>query len=82
MVFEVFLPFLNLFKLCRSKEDGGEPYRQNLCDFRCSYHSQRGISWPIQLEVQHPAAKLLCLACKMQEEECGDATNFAVTFAG
>ena len=34
------------------------------------------------MEVQHPAAKLLVLACKMQEEECGDATNFVVTFAG
>lgn len=22
------------------------------------------------------------MACKMQEDECGDATNFAVTFAG
>lgn len=36
----------------------------------------------MQLEVQHPAAKMLVLACKMQEEECGDATNFTVTFAG
>jgi T-complex protein 1 subunit theta len=25
---------------------------------------------------------MLVLACKMQEEECGDATNFTVTFAG
>ena len=25
---------------------------------------------------------MLCLACKMQEEECGDATNFVVTFGG
>ena len=25
---------------------------------------------------------MLVLACKMQEEECGDATNFAVTLAG
>ena len=35
-----------------------------------------------ELEVAHPAAKMLQLACKMQEEECGDATNFVVTFAG
>jgi len=25
---------------------------------------------------------MLVMACKMQEDECGDATNFAVTFAG
>ena len=25
---------------------------------------------------------MLVMACKMQEEECGDATNFTVTFAG
>ena len=35
-----------------------------------------------ELEIQHPAAKMLQMACKMQEEECGDATNFTVTFAG
>jgi T-complex protein 1 subunit theta len=35
-----------------------------------------------ELEIQHPAAKMLVMACKMQEEECGDATNFTVTFAG
>ena len=35
-----------------------------------------------ELEVQHPAAKMLQMACKMQEEECGDATNFVVTLAG
>jgi T-complex protein 1 subunit theta len=35
-----------------------------------------------ELEIQHPAAKMLQMACKMQEEECGDATNFVVTFAG
>lgn len=32
--------------------------------------------------MQHPAAKMLVMACKMQEEECGDATNFVVTLAG
>jgi T-complex protein 1 subunit theta len=25
---------------------------------------------------------MLVLACKMQDEECGDATNFTVTLAG
>ena len=35
-----------------------------------------------ELEIQHPAAKMLVMACKMQEEECGDGTNFTVTFAG
>ncbi len=34
------------------------------------------------MEVQHPAAKLIVLATKMQESECGDGTNFVVTFAG
>lgn len=35
-----------------------------------------------ELEVQHPAAKLVVLAAKMQESECGDGTNFVVTLAG
>merc|ERR1719221_571137 len=30
----------------------------------------------------HPAAKLIVLASKSQEQECGDATNFVVSFAG
>lgn len=34
------------------------------------------------MEIQHPAAKLLVMTCKMQEEECGDATNFVVTLGG
>lgn len=35
-----------------------------------------------QLEVQHPAAKLLVMASQMQEAEVGDGTNFVVMFAG
>jgi T-complex protein 1 subunit theta len=35
-----------------------------------------------ELEVMHPAAKLLVLAAKSQEQECGDATNFCVSFGG
>lgn len=35
-----------------------------------------------ELEVQHPAAKMVVMASKMQENECGDGTNFVVTFAG
>ena len=35
-----------------------------------------------ELEVQHPAAKMLVMASKMQETECGDGTNFVITFAG
>ncbi|CAN8011327.1 unnamed protein product [Ixodes pacificus] len=35
-----------------------------------------------QLEVQHPAAKLLVMASQMQEAEVGDGTNFVVLFAG
>lgn len=35
-----------------------------------------------ELEVQHPAAKLLVMASKMQETESGDGTNFVVCFAG
>ena len=33
-----------------------------------------------ELEVEHPAAKLLQMAS--QKQECGDGTNFVVTFAG
>lgn len=35
-----------------------------------------------ELEVEHPAAKLLKMAATMQDEECGDATNLVVSFAG
>jgi len=35
-----------------------------------------------EMEVQHPAAKMLVLASKMQEAETGDGTNFVVVLAG
>ena len=35
-----------------------------------------------ELEVQHPAAKMLVLGSKMQEAECGDGTNLVVVLAG
>merc|ERR1711935_1331005 len=35
-----------------------------------------------EVEVQHPAAKMIALAAKMQESECGDMTNFVISFAG
>mmetsp|Transcript_30050 Transcript_30050/g.64389 ORF Transcript_30050/g.64389 Transcript_30050/m.64389 type:complete len:568 (-) Transcript_30050:44-1747(-) len=35
-----------------------------------------------EIEVEHPAAKLLELAVQQQETECGDGTNLALTFAG
>jgi len=35
-----------------------------------------------ELEVQHPAAKVLCLSAAMQQREVGDGANFVVVFAG
>jgi T-complex protein 1 subunit theta len=35
-----------------------------------------------EIEVEHPAAKLLELAVQQQETECGDGTNLTLTFAG
>jgi len=35
-----------------------------------------------ELEVQHPAAKMLLFASEMQEQECGDGTNWVLIFAG
>jgi T-complex protein 1 subunit theta len=35
-----------------------------------------------ELEVAHPAAKMVVMASNMQERECGDMTNFVLTFAG
>lgn len=35
-----------------------------------------------ELEIQHPAAKMLVLAAEMQENEYGDQTNFVIAFAG
>lgn len=35
-----------------------------------------------ELEVQHPAAKLLILATQQQEQEAGDGTNLVFQLAG
>lgn len=35
-----------------------------------------------EIEVNHPAAKMVAMAAKMQELECGDMTNFVISFAG
>jgi len=35
-----------------------------------------------ELEIQHPAAKMLVMASQQQEQECGDGTNFVLVFAG
>ena len=35
-----------------------------------------------QLEVQHPAAKMMVMASQMQEQEVGDGTNFVILFIG
>jgi len=35
-----------------------------------------------ELEVMHPASKMIVLACEAQEKECGDGTNFVISFAG
>ncbi|KAJ8682046.1 hypothetical protein QAD02_017838 [Eretmocerus hayati] len=35
-----------------------------------------------ELDVEHPAAKLVVLASEMQEAEVGDGTNFVIIFAG
>ena len=33
-------------------------------------------------DINHPAAKMIAQAAKMQENECGDGTNFVITLAG
>ena len=35
-----------------------------------------------ELEVVHPAAKLIAMACQQQEAEMGDATNMVIVLAG
>merc|ERR1719150_1567040 len=35
-----------------------------------------------EMEVEHPAAKLIVLAAKMQEQEIGDGSNYVVSIAG
>jgi len=35
-----------------------------------------------ELDVIHPAAKMLVMASQMQESDCGDGTNFVVVFGG
>ena len=33
-------------------------------------------------DVHHPAAKMVAQAAKMQENECGDGSNFVLSLAG
>eukprot|EP00522_Entomoneis_paludosa_P016544 CAMPEP_0172451006 /NCGR_PEP_ID=MMETSP1065-20121228/9179_1 /TAXON_ID=265537 /ORGANISM="Amphiprora paludosa, Strain CCMP125" /LENGTH=561 /DNA_ID=CAMNT_0013202887 /DNA_START=45 /DNA_END=1730 /DNA_ORIENTATION=+ len=35
-----------------------------------------------EVQVQHPAASLLSMTVQKQKQECGDATNFCLSFAG
>ena len=35
-----------------------------------------------ELEIEHPAAKLLVLASERQEQEVGDGTNFVISLGG
>lgn len=35
-----------------------------------------------ELEIEHPAAKIIILASQMQEQEVGDGTNFVIILAG
>ncbi|KNC49289.1 chaperonin [Thecamonas trahens ATCC 50062] len=35
-----------------------------------------------EIDVQHPAAKMIMQAMFMQEAECGDGTNYVIVFAG
>ena len=35
-----------------------------------------------ELEIIHPAARMLSMASEMQDQECGDGTNLVVSFAG
>lgn len=33
-------------------------------------------------DIHHPAAKMVAQAAKMQEQECGDGSNFVLSLAG
>jgi T-complex protein 1 subunit theta len=33
-------------------------------------------------DINHPAAKMIAMAAKMQETECGDGSNFVISFGG
>lgn len=35
-----------------------------------------------ELDVEHPAAKLMILGSEMQDSEVGDGTNFVIILAG
>ena len=35
-----------------------------------------------EVEVQHPAAKMIALAAEMQQKEAGDGSNFVLTLCG
>ena len=33
-------------------------------------------------DIHHPAANMIAMAAKMQDKECGDGSNFVISFAG
>ena len=33
-------------------------------------------------DINHPAAKMIAMAAKTQENECGDGSNFVISLAG
>jgi T-complex protein 1 subunit theta len=33
-------------------------------------------------DINHPAARMIAMAAKMQEDECGDGSNFVISFSG
>ena len=35
-----------------------------------------------EMEIEHPAAKMIVMASQMQEQEIGDGSNFVVCLAG
>ena len=35
-----------------------------------------------EVDINHPAAKMVAMAAKMQQDEAGDGTNFVISFAG
>ncbi len=35
-----------------------------------------------EIDIHHPASRLITLAAKMQKEDYGDNSNYVITFAG
>lgn len=72
---------MELGKLCRTSLGPNGMHKMVINHLEKLFITSDAATIMTELEVIHPAAKMLVMAAKMQEYEYGDCTNFVVSFA-